>query len=273
MQLSIVIVNWNTGALLAQCLESLHISTFPPEWEVIVVDNASQDDSVSMLKTRFSQVRMMANATNVGYARANNQAAARAQGRYLLLLNPDTIASREALAKLVTFMENHPEAGASSPRLLLPDGSPQPFSFGTDPTLVHLLRRGWNRLVHHHSLHDWAIDRPQIVDWVSGACLLVRREIWEQVRGLDEAFFMYFEDVDLCLRIRHTGWQIVYNPRVEITHLGGQSLRQNPRAPRAYDESLIYFYRKHYGILPAFVLRLLLAIYRFLRSGFRLHTL
>lgn len=261
MQLSIIIVNWNTGDLLAQCLDSLCTQALPPAWEIIVVDNASQDDSVTMLEARFPMVRVIANVENVGYARANNQAAALARGRYLLLLNPDTIVSQEALAELIAFMKNHPEIGVCSPRLLLPDGTPQPYAFGADPTPGYLLRRGWNRLVLHRSMHNWAIDTPQIVDWVSGACLMVRRQSWQQVGGFDEHFFMYFEDNDLCLRLRQAGWQAVYNPLVGITHLGGRSLRQNPTVPRAYQESLRYFYQKHYTFAARVFLNLALPFY------------
>ncbi|NOZ48969.1 MAG: glycosyltransferase family 2 protein [Chloroflexi bacterium] len=261
MQLSILIVNWNTGAVLMQCLHSLRVQALPEDWEIIVMDNASQDDSVEILRSQFPNVLLQASTENIGYARGNNLAAAQAQGRYLLLLNPDTIASQETLAALLAFMEEHPHIGACSPRLLLSDGSPQPYAFGADPRPGYLLRRGWNRLVHHRSLHDWAIDTPQVVDWVSGACLLVRRQAWEQVGGFDEAFFMYFEDIDLCLRIRHAGWQIMYNPRVEITHLGGRSLRQNPDAQRAYRQSLHHFYRKHYGLPARLFLTLALPLY------------
>jgi len=138
----------------------------------------------------------------------------------------------------------------------------QPYAFGADPTLGYLLRRGWNRLVHHRSLHDWAIDTPQSVDWVSGACLLVRRQAWEEVGGFDEAFFMYFEDVDLCLRIRHAGWQIMYNQRVGITHLGGAS----EPGRWLYYQSLEHFYRKHYGRLWGFAMRVTMGVYRVLSA-------
>jgi hypothetical protein len=131
--------------------------------------------------------------------------------------------------------------------LLRPDGTPQPYAFGGDPSIGYLLARGLNRLLFRRYLHNWAIDTPQAVDWVSGACLIVRRQVIEQVGGLDEQIFMYFEDNDWCLRMRQAGWTIYYNPHFSITHLGGQSLNRNPQARQAYYQSLKYFYAKHYS--------------------------
>jgi hypothetical protein len=161
-------------------------------------------------------------------------------------------------------MDAQPGAGACSPQLLRPDGSPQPYTFGDDPSLKYLLRRGLNRLLRHRYLHNWATDAIQEVDWVSGACLMVRRQAIDQVGGLDENIFMYFEDNDWCLRIRQAGWKIYYNPQVSITHLGGQSLAQNPAARRGYYRSLDYFYTKHYGSFTRFLLRVGLIPYRLL---------
>lgn len=262
MQLSILIVNWNTGAVLMQCLHALRVQALPEDWEIIVMDNASQDDSVGILRSQFPNVLLLASTENIGYARGNNLAAAQAQGRYLLLLNPDTIVSQETLAALLAFMEEHPHIGACSPRLLLPDGTPQPYAFGADPRPGYLLRRGWNRLVHHRSLHDWAIDTPQSVDWVSGACMMLRRKAWEQMGGFDEDFFMYFEDNDLCLRLRQAGWQIVYYPLLGITHLGGASEPGN----RFYHQSLVRFYRKHYGRLWGLAMGVTVGVYRALST-------
>ena len=265
IDLSILIVSWNVRELLAAALEALPAAA-PATWEAIVIDNASQDDSAAMVAERFPDVTLIRNAANAGFGRANNQGIALARGRYVLFLNSDTVTPPAALARLVGFMDAHPEAGACGPRLLLPDGHPQPYAFGGDPRPAYLIRRGWRRLVRDRALHDWAAGETQAVDWVSGACLLVRREALQQVGGFDEAFFMYFEDNDLCLRLRKAGWQVVYCPQVSITHVGGQSLKQNVLAQRAYQDSLVHFYRKHYSRLAQVWLAAGLLPYRLLAS-------
>ena len=152
--------------------------------------------------------------------------------------------------------------GACSPRLLRPDGSPQPYAFGDDPTLGYLLRRGVSRWLFRRPLHDWDTGAVLEVGWVSGACLVARRQAIEQAGGLDERIFMYFEDSDWCRRMRLAGWKVCYVPAVEITHIGGASVSQNPAARAAYYDSLVYFYGKHYGRVPQALLRLVLALYR-----------
>ncbi len=260
--LSVIILNWNTCDLLRDCLRSL--TPFPPDWELLVVDNASTDNSVAIVQAEFPYARLIVNTENRGFTGGNNQGIAASTGCYILLLNSDTLVKPAALAELVHFMDEHPEAGAVGPRLLCPDGTPQPYAFGGDPTPLYLLRRGLMHLVAHRPLHDWGTERLQSVDWVSGACLLVRRAAIEQVGLLDENMFMYFEDNDWCLRLRKAGWKVFYNPQVGIIHLGGQSLKKNPKAQTAYYESLAYFYAKHYGRMSQWLLRLLLPLYRLL---------
>ena len=215
----------------------------------------------------FAHVRLIRNRENAGFARANNQGIQATQGEYVLLLNSDTVAPPDSLAGLVRFMDAHPQAGAAGPRLLHPDGRPQPYAFGGDPRPGYLLVRAANRLLFHRYLHDWATSAVQEVDWVSGACMIVRRAAIEQVGLLDEKMFMYFEDNEWCLRLRRADWQVYYNPQVAIIHLGGQSARRNPAAQRAYRDSLRYFYRKHYGRAARWALELLLPLYSRLASA------
>jgi GT2 family glycosyltransferase len=262
--LLILIVSWNTRDLLRDCLRSLQPEAHP-EWDVLVVDNASTDDSVAMVRREFPTVRLIENERNAGYARANNQGLRASTAPYALLLNSDTRATPVAIQGLIAFMEAHPEAGAVSPRLLRADGTAQPFAFGGDPTLSDLLRRAALRVTAGRSLHDWATERTQSVDWISGACLLARRTAIEQVGLLDEDFFMYFEDNDWCLRLRRAGWKTYYDPAQAIVHLGGQSLARNPQAQTAYETSLRHFYRKHYGAAAELVLRMLLPVYSRMR--------
>ncbi len=230
--------------------------------EVIVVDNASIDGSADMVATEFPQVRLIRNADNVGFARGNNIGIAASTGRYVLLLNSDTVVPPGTLAGLIEFMDAHPQAGACSPRLLQPDGAPQAYAYGQDPSPGYLLRRTFNRLVLHRPLHDWGVAKIIEVEWVSGACLLARRAAIEQVGGLDEAMFMYFEDNDWCRRVRQAGWQIYYVPTLAIIHIGGAGLKQNPTARTAYHHSLEHFYQKHYGWPQRAILKILLPIYR-----------
>ncbi len=203
--LSIIIVNWNTRELLRECLRSIGRdqasgirsqgfvapSLTPDSWlltpEIIVIDNASADGSVEMVQHEFPDVHLIVNESNLGFARANNCGIAASRGRYVLLLNSDTVASTDALEMLVAFMDAHPEAGVVGPRLLRPDGTAQPYAFGGDPTLSYLLRRGFNRLLRHRYLHDWDTNAIQEVDWVSGACLMVRHTAMEQAGLLDES--------------------------------------------------------------------------------------
>jgi GT2 family glycosyltransferase len=262
VDLSVAVVAWNTARLLAECLASLRVAPAGRDVEIIVVDNASTDDSVEVVRRQFPGARLICNATNGGFARACNQAIAASRGRYVMLLNSDTLVSPAAIDGLITFMDRHPALGVCGPRLTRPDGRTQAFGFGRDPTLPYLLRRGLSRLLLDRALHDWQTPDVQEVDWVSGACLVARRQAIEQVGGLDEAMFLYFEDNDWCLRMRQAGWKVAYNPRVCVTHIGAQSAMQNPDAPGAYYRSLERFYAKHYGTLARLVLRCCLAPYR-----------
>lgn len=256
MDLSIVIVTWNVRQVLVACLAALPAATAGVSTEVIVVDNDSADGTAEYAAGKLPNIQVLVNHENAGFARANNQGLARGQGRYSALLNPDTEPRPGSLAKMVNFMDAHPRAGAASPRLLLASGRPQPYAYGSDPTPLYLLRRA---LVHRRGafLHDWGVARPVQVDWVSGACLIVRREATERVGGLDEAMFMYFEDNDWCRRMRLAGWQVWYNPAAEVIHIGGASLNQNPQARAAYYRSLAYFYRKHYGRVAGAIMAVL----------------
>jgi hypothetical protein len=269
--LAVIIVNWNTRELLARCLEPLAPAgdgpTSPADYALWVVDNGSMDGSAEMVQLRFPGVHLLRNARNVGYARANNQGIRASQSRHVLLLNSDAIATPNALGRLARFLDAHPDVGAVGPRLLRPDRTPQPYAFGGDPTLAYLLRRAWNRLVLRQPVHDWGTDETQEVDWVSGAAMAVRRDAIDEVGLLDEAIFMYFEDNDWCLRMRQAGWRVCYVPEVEVTHLGGASVNRSERARAAYRQSLLYFYRKHYGALSRLALRLLLPLYDRLRPA------
>lgn len=277
MNLSIIIVNWNTRDVLWNSLRS--IFRFPPKnkFEVLVVDNASIDGSVQMVGGQFPKVRLIENMENMGFARANNQAILHASGDYILLLNPDTEVKPDALTSLVSFMEAHPEAGAAGARLINRTGILQPSCY---PALK-LSREFW-RLFHldglkpyaSYPLSKWDLETPRQVDVIQGACLILRREVLDQVGCLDEDYFMYTEEVDLCFRIGKAGWSIFWVPQAQVVHYGGESTKQVPVEMflNLY-RSKILFFRKHKGWLQAQVYKLILfaaAMTRLLFSPFTL---
>jgi N-acetylglucosaminyl-diphospho-decaprenol L-rhamnosyltransferase len=258
--LSVIVVNWNTRDLLLNCLASIRANA--GQCEIVVVDNGSTDGSTDAVRESYPDARVILHAENQGYARANMIGLRASTGRYVLFLNSDTIIPPGTLPGLIDLLEKEPAIAACGPKLLRPDGSTQPYAFGSDPRLPYLLARACLRLGFRASLHDWETVAVQPVDWISGACLLVRRSALEQVGGLDERIFMYFEDNDLCLRLRRAGWQVVYNPLVKITHMGGSSPAEKAHRRQLYYESLRYFYSKHYSALECLALRMLLPIYR-----------
>lgn len=270
MKLSIIIVNWNTGPLLATCLRSVlsecqALASRGSSWEIIVVDNHSSDDSLDAalaLEKQFGQVILMQNRQNAGFARANNQGIRRASGDYILLLNPDTEVKPGAISALLGFMDAHPRAGAAGPHILNPDGSLQTSCYPA-PTLPREL---WY-LLHldllwpfaQYPMKRWALDSARPVDSLLGACLLVRRSALGETGLLDEDFFMYSEEIDLCHRLRQAGWSLHWVPQARIVHYGGQSTRQvaGPMFLQLY-RSKLHFFRKHNGRHAGWLYKLLL---------------
>jgi hypothetical protein len=267
-----VIVNWNTRELLAECLTSLYDTITDPTFDVWVVDNASTDGSVEMVRNDFPGVHLIVNAHNEGFARANNLAMARSRGRYLLLFNSDALALPGAVQALVRLADAEPRAGIIGARLLNPDGSFQ-ASYTPFPSLRQefLILTGLGRLLHGRQYPSRGPEEhkgPQVVDYVEGACLLVRRQAMEEVGGLDEGYFMYAEEVDWCYTMKRAGWQVWYQPAARIIHLGGGSSRQR-RTQREADlyRSRVRFFRKHYGDTAATGLKMLIYALTVLKIG------
>jgi N-acetylglucosaminyl-diphospho-decaprenol L-rhamnosyltransferase len=235
-------------------------------YEVIVVDCASSDGSVEMVRREFPGVRLIASDENLGYARGNNLGLAEATGRYLFILNPDTEIVGDTLAMMVRYLDAHLAVGALGPQLRYPDGTLQSSrrrfpSLATafcESTLLHQ----WfpnNRTARRYHLADRPADVTQPVDWLVGAALMIRREAWQQVGPLDEGFFMYFEELDWCRRCRAAGWEIHYLPAAQITHHEGKSSEQVMAARTIrFQSSKIHYYRKYYGVGWALVIRLFL---------------
>jgi len=253
---SVVIVSWNTRALTTACLASLAAAATPLAWDAWVIDNASSDDSVDAIREMFPAVQVVANATNVGFAAANNQGIRLCDGRYVLLLNSDTVMAPGSLRDLVAFADARPAAGVVGPKLLNPDGSfqsgPIPFpSLWTETMSTTGLGRRW-RFAGYPSRGPEASGHAQRTDYVSGACMLARREAIACVGLLDEGYFMYSEEPDWCWRMRQAGWETWYTPEAQVTHFGGQSTRQVRDAMYiALHRSKVRFFRLHRGVWPA----------------------
>jgi GT2 family glycosyltransferase len=273
--LSVIIVNWNTREHLRACLRS--IFTYPPRepFEVWVVDNASSDGSVQMLREQFPQVHLIANERNLGYGKANNQALRQAQGEFALILNSDIEVMPDALQTLIDFMRQHPEAHAAGGQLILPDGSIQ-TSCSERLTLwavfceQSLLAKAFprTRLFGGYTLSWWSYDGVREVEQVVGACLMLRRQHDGSFPLFDERYFMYAEDTELCHRIRRAGGRIYYIPQAKFKHhLGASSEQESVRTEmvKAYNRSRILFFREVYGAWSVSVYRLLIAMGALLR--------
>ena len=242
--LSIVIVSFDARADLECCLESLHAAPPALAHETIVVDNHSIDGSADAAR-RWNGVRVIENATNIGFAAANNVGIRASRGDLLLLLNSDTVAPAGAIDRLTAALDAHPDVAVIGPRLVDANGRPE-LSFGRMITPLNELRQ--KRLAQSDAVEPLT-RRRQYPDWVSGACLLVRRDDAEAVGLLDERFFMYTEDVDFCAAIRARGRRILFEPTIEIVHLRGRSVnRARAETDAAYRRSRIAFYEKHHPV-------------------------
>lgn len=260
LDLSVVIVNWNVGELLVEALRSLESGLGDLRAEVIVVDNGSVDGSVGLVRREFPYVKTIANRENIGFARANNLAIKQSKGRYVLLLNPDTVVFRDTLRKLVEFMDSTRDAGIAGCRQIYANGEWQSTCHRMI-TLKHeaLIAFGLSifpQLVDYGDLPMRATE-PFRVDWVGGACLVIRRDLVERVGLLDENLFMYAEDADLCQRVRSLGYSVYYLPDVSIIHHRGQSVSRSTELPISSDHSVLlqqfigrrYVIKKHCGNL------------------------
>jgi hypothetical protein len=258
---SIIILNWNTRGQLVKCLDAISQTAGDLDTEILVVDNASSDGSPMMVRQQFPHVNLIANHENVGFARGNNQALVASHGRYVLLVNSDAFVMPGAIQALIDLADLQPQAGMVGAQLINADGSFQ-TSHTPFPNLWRelLILSGLGRLIYgrwYPSCGPEEDKGPQVVDYVEGACLLVRRKAFEEVGGLDEAYFMYAEEVDWCYAMRAKGWQVWYQPTAKVTHLGGGSSRNRPfqREADLY-RSRVRFFRKHYGNRAAELLKL-----------------
>lgn len=268
--LSIIIVNWNVRDLLQRAITSVYASWSEQSGlEIIVVDNASRDDSVTMLRENFPEVIVIANTENRGFTGGNNQGLTAATGDFLLLLNPDTEIIDDALPRMVAYLQAYPDVGMVGPQLRNPDGSVQSSRRRFPPLPILFLESTWlekltpRKLLRYYYAQEQPDDAIQGVDWITGAAMLTRRETVAQVGGMDEGFFMYSEELDWCRRIREAGWRVVYFPEARIIHHEGKSSEQVVAARHIYfQSSKVRYTHKYHGNIIAECLRLwLLAQY------------
>lgn len=258
MDLSIIIVSFNTKTLTENCLTSVikSLASTSVSWEILVVDNVSTDGTREMLAKKFPMVRVIKNDENVGFGRANNQGIKEARGEHVLLLNSDTIVLNNAIGKLLSFGKQHPNAFVGA-KLLNLDRSPQtscgPF-FWLPVAFAALFLKG-----DYLGLTRWSPDRVRKVDWVSGACILGPKKLFMNDLLFDEQIFMYMEEIDLLYRAKKKGYPTYFYPRSLIVHLGGGSSPTKRKGPvlQIY-KGLLYFYKKHRSPLALAVLRLFL---------------
>lgn len=266
IDLSIVLVCWNNKDYLVPCLHSLYGSQMRTRCEVVVVDNGSTDGSIEVLAQEFPQVRVIQNTENVGLSRASNQGIQATTGRYILLLNNDTLVNGRSLDALTEFLDTQPDAGAVGGELLNPDGSFQSgyASFSSLPQEFLIATGLGDRLWSGYPSHGRS-DKVKRVDWLSSACLMLRREALEQVGLLDEQYFVYGDEADLQFRLKHAGWQIYYLPNAAIIHFGGRSMNRWRRRRLVYRGKLL-FYKKRYSPLPTLGLRMLFGTLTFAKT-------
>ncbi|HML74982.1 MAG TPA: glycosyltransferase family 2 protein [Anaerohalosphaeraceae bacterium] len=254
VDISIIVVNWNTRDILKDCLRSVYEQTQDISFELIVVDNASSDSSVSMVKSEFPQVILIVNKENRGFAAANNQGMQIANGRYVLLLNSDTIVLDGAIQKTLVFGDKHPEAAVVGCRVLNPDKSLQPTCF-MYPSLLNLFLSSTylyksfprSRFFGRERMTWWFRDDVREVEVVTGCFMLVRKEAIETVGMMDESFFMYAEETDWCYRFKKVGWKLLFTPEAQIVHIGGQSSKKiKGEMLIQLRMSILYFIKKNY---------------------------
>ncbi|HJV05557.1 MAG TPA: glycosyltransferase family 2 protein [Actinomycetota bacterium] len=256
LELSVVVVNYNAGAYLARCLDSVAASSGVIPLEVVVVDNGSRDGSARVAAER-SEVRLIENRANLGFAAAANIGIRATEGTYVFLLNPDAQIVSGTLAGFVKVADEHPDAGAVGPLVRNPDGTLQPSARrvpGTVEALMHAFLGPMapeNRWTRSYTLAGWDRSSEREVDWVSGSAMLVRRAALHQVGVFDEGYFMYVEDVDLCTRLRRAGWRVLFSPELEVAHEVGVSARgQSRRMAREHSRSIYRYFTKHRAVGP-----------------------
>ena len=266
LSFSIILVNYNGSKFIYDCLKSIAFFMDRLDYEVIVVDNFSSDDSINVINENFPSFKLICSQENLGFGRASNLGVANSQGNYLLFLNTDTILIENTLEILCKYLEQNPNVGVVGPRIIFQNGRYQ-LSYGNLPNLfvefIDKVRCALDNRFHGllSTFYDRWPSNIQEVDWVTGACLIIRRDVFEQIGGFDESFFMYFEDKDICKRVKELGYKVIYYPKTTIIHLLGSSshgIRKSVN--KYYRDSQSYYYQKHLGKFQANILNLYLRL-------------
>ncbi len=250
--ISFIIVNFNTAEITKDCISSLLLNASDKDREIIIVDNASSDDSLAIFNATFGgRIKLIRNHDNLGFAAANNIGARVAKGDILFFLNSDTIIGSDIIGPIIKALDNQ-KLGIVAPVLLMVDGQKQPFACGRFPRLFSVVS---DKILSFNRFRT--AGQLKLVDWVSGAALAIRREVFERIGGWDERFFLYFEDIDLCWRVRQQNLEVAILENISVTHLGGRSLAQGRERKKQYYLAQDYFFRKNHGKMPANILKIM----------------
>lgn len=273
--ITVIIVNYKVKEYIANLLNSIDKAKSGFQLQIIVVDNDSGDDSVTFLKDRFPEVEYIENDTNLGFGKANNQAIRKAQGKYTLIINPDTLVSEDTFSVLVDHMNNNPECGAAGCKILNPDGTFAPESRRSVPTIWTAFSKvmGLNflfpksKLFGQYYLSWLEEDEPSRVPVLSGSFMFWRTEVLNKLKGFDEIFFMYGEDIDICYRVQETGFHIDYVPGTSIIHYKGESTKKgNLKYIKIFNNALFLFFEKHHSYKYSFFFKVFIYISIWLKT-------
>jgi GT2 family glycosyltransferase len=257
MDLSVIIVNYNTEGLLRECIGRLRAACQGLAVNIVIVDNASRDNSVALIRSEFTDCELIVNTVNVGFGRANNQGLPLARGRYLLLINTDAFVAPDSIRRTMAYMDEHPRCGILGVKLVGRDGRLQPSArYFPTPWNQFLVRTGLAGVFRGTRLvddMDWGHDEVRDCDWVPGCYYLVRREVTEEVGLFDPRFFLYYEEVDHCFAAKKAGWEVTFYPFTTVVHIGGESAKSEGEITQSgrqldalqMESALLYFRKNH----------------------------
>jgi GT2 family glycosyltransferase len=265
-ELSIIIVNYNTKTLLENCLDSIVHETTDLHYEIVVIDNASTDGSQDMIREFYPRVTLQRNEENVGFSRANNQGCRISHGDYLLFLNSDTLVRDGAILTMLNYLKTNRDVGIVGPKIVNPEGRPtRSYMRFLDVKSLFLGSKYFSWLIDtekyrlHYDTYDFS--SVQTVPWLSGACLMMKRHVFQEAGCFDENYFLYLEDMDLCMQVKKLGYSNIYLPSAEIVHFfGGSSESKKGRINGIYKESANHYFRKNFSTVEYLVAKLYFSI-------------
>jgi len=256
MDFSIIILNFNTRKITDNCLQAIFKNCNPNNTEVILVDNGSTDNSAEFFRKKYvNKINLIINERNYGFGRGNNKGARFARGKILFFLNSDTLIVNNIFKRVYKIFNTYPEVAVLAPRLLLADGGLQPYVCGSFPDIADLIA---NKIKKERRPNNSLF----FCDWVSGAAMFVRNNVFWEAGGFDEDYFMYFEDIDLCKKLKNNNYQIALEPRIKVTHLVASSSTDNENLKKMYFDSQDLFFSKHYGFGRLFLLKICRQLYK-----------